>query len=132
MKILLDMNLSPSWVRFLEQEGFEAMHWSTVGDPRATDATIMYWAGQNGFVVFSHDLDFSAALLAASQATGPSVVLVRTQDVMPEAIGRDVVRVLRLRAADLERGAIVSIDKIASRVRVLPIRRGSGEHGGRG
>jgi predicted nuclease of predicted toxin-antitoxin system len=36
MKILLDMNLSPRWVRFLEQEGFEAAHWSTVGDPRAT------------------------------------------------------------------------------------------------
>jgi predicted nuclease of predicted toxin-antitoxin system len=33
MKILLDMNLSPQWVRFLEQEGFEATHWSTVGDP---------------------------------------------------------------------------------------------------
>jgi predicted nuclease of predicted toxin-antitoxin system len=25
MKILLDMNLSPSWVRFLVQEGFEAV-----------------------------------------------------------------------------------------------------------
>jgi predicted nuclease of predicted toxin-antitoxin system len=53
MKILLDMNLSPRWVRFLEQEGFEAAHWSAVGDPRATDATIMSWAGKNGFVVFS-------------------------------------------------------------------------------
>lgn len=131
MKILLDMNLSPQWVRFLEQEGFEATHWSTVGDPRATDATIMSWAAKNGFVVFSHDLDFSA-LLAATQAAGPSVVQVRTQDVMPEAIGRDVVRVLRLRSAEIEQGAVVSIDKVNSRVRVLPIRRGSGERGGPG
>ena len=123
MKILLDMNLSPRWIGFLEQEGFEVAHWSTVGDPRATDAEIMSWAGKNGFVVFSHDLDFSA-LLAATQAAGPSVVQVRTQDVMPEVIGRDVVRVLRLRSADLEQGAVVSIDKVASRVRVLPIRRG--------
>jgi predicted nuclease of predicted toxin-antitoxin system len=92
MKILLDMNLSPRWVRFLEQQGFEAAHWST----------------------------------------GPSVVQVRTQDVMPESIGRDVVRVLRLRSADLEQGAVVSIDKVASRVRVLPIRLGSGERGGPG
>ena len=131
MKVLLDMNLSPRWVRFLEQEGFEAVHWSTVGDPRATDAAIMAWASQNGYVVFSHDLDFSA-LLAATQVAGPSVVQVRTQDVMPDAIGRDVVRVLRLRAADLEEGAVVSIDKVTSRVRVLPIRRGSGEGGGSG
>jgi predicted nuclease of predicted toxin-antitoxin system len=131
MKILLDMNLSPHWVRFLEQEGFEAAHWSAVGDPRATDSTIMSWAAKNGFVVFSHDLDFSA-LLAATQAAGPSVVQVRAQDVMPEAIGRDVVRVLRLRSAEIEQGAVVSIDKVNSRVRVLPIRRGSGERGGPG
>ncbi len=121
MKILLDMNLSPSWVGFLQQEGFEAVHWSNVGDPRASDVAIMSWARQNGFLVFSHDLDFSA-LLAATQAAGPSVVQVRTQDVMPEAIGRDVVRVLRLRAGEIERGAVVSIDKVTSRVRVLPIR----------
>ena len=82
MKILLDMNLSPRWVGFLRQEGFEAVHWSTVGDLRASDAAIMAWARDNAFVVFSHDLDFSA-LLAATQAVGPSVVQVRTQDVMP-------------------------------------------------
>jgi predicted nuclease of predicted toxin-antitoxin system len=131
MKILLDMNLSPKWVGFLEQEGFHAVHWSTVGDPRATDAAIMSWARHNAFVVFSHDLDFSA-LLAATQATGPSVVQVRTQDVMPEAIGRDVVRVLRLRAADLEQGAVVSIDKVTSRIRVLPVGPESRERGGPG
>jgi predicted nuclease of predicted toxin-antitoxin system len=64
-------------------------------------------------VVFSHDLDFSA-LLAATRATGPSVVQVRTQDVMPEAIGRDVVRVLRLRSAEIEQGAVVSIGLLAA------------------
>jgi predicted nuclease of predicted toxin-antitoxin system len=131
MKILLDMNLSPRWIGFLEQEGFEVAHWSKVGDPRATDAEIMSWAVKNEFVVFSHDLDFSA-LLAATQAAGPSVVQVRTQDVMPEVIGRDVVRVLRLRSADLESGAVVSIDRVTSRVRVLPIRRGFGQSGGAG
>lgn len=122
MKLLLDMNLAPRWVGFLQQEGFEAVHWSTVGDPRATDATIMEWARRGGYVVFTHDLDFSA-LLAVAEAAGPSVVQVRTQDVLPDAIGSDVVRVLRMRAAALEQGAIVSIDKVTSRVRVLPIRR---------
>lgn len=37
MKILLDMNLSPAWVEFLEGEGFEAVHWSLVGEPNAPD-----------------------------------------------------------------------------------------------
>jgi predicted nuclease of predicted toxin-antitoxin system len=121
MRILLDMNLSPSWVGFLQQEGFEAVHWSAVGDPRASDATIMAWARSGNYVVFTHDLDFSA-ILATTHASGPSVLQVRTPDVLPGAIGRDVVRVLRLRASAIERGAIVTIDRAAARVRVLPIR----------
>ena len=123
MKLLIDMNLPPAWVRFLQEEGFEAFHWSTTGDPKATDATIMGWARQAGHVVFTHDLDFSA-LLAVTEARGPSVIQVRTQDVRPVAIGGDVVRVLRTYASELEDGAIISIDRTRSRVRILPIRRG--------
>jgi predicted nuclease of predicted toxin-antitoxin system len=124
MKLLLDMNLSPEWARFLEQEGFEAVHWASVGSPTASDADIMEWARQRGYVVFTHDMDFSV-LLAVTGATGPSVLQVRTQDVLPAAIGRDVVRVLTMRAQAFEAGAIVTIDKLKSRVRVLPIGRSS-------
>ena len=122
MKLLLDMNLSPTWARFLEENGFEAVHWSTTGEPTATDAVIMAWARDRGFVVVTHDLDFSA-ILASTEAIGPSVIQVRTQDVLPDAVGSDVVRVLRDHRAALDQGAIVSIDELASRVRVLPVRR---------
>jgi predicted nuclease of predicted toxin-antitoxin system len=104
MKLLLDMNLSPTWVRFLEERGFETVHWSAAGDPTATDAAIMAWARDHGFIVITHDLDFSA-ILAHSAAAGPSVIQVRTQDVLPEAIGADLVRVLRQHRAALEQGA---------------------------
>jgi predicted nuclease of predicted toxin-antitoxin system len=122
MKLLLDMNLSPTWVGFLEENGFEAVHWSTIGLPTATDAVIMAWARDRGFVVITHDLDFSA-LLAYTEGVGPSVLQVRTQDVLPDAIGSDVMRALRDHGAALDQGAIVSIDQPASRVRVLPIRK---------
>jgi predicted nuclease of predicted toxin-antitoxin system len=122
MKILLDMNLSPTWVGFLEQAGFEAVHWASVGEPTASDADIMEWARLRDHVVFTHDMDFSA-LLAVTGAAGPSVLQVRAQDVLPDAIGRDVVRVLTMRAPAFSAGAIVTIDKVKSRVRVLPIRR---------
>ena len=72
--------------------------------------------------MLTHDLDFSA-LLAQTGAAGPSVVQVRTQDVLPGAIGVDVVQVLREHAPALERGAVISIDKVASRVRILPLRK---------
>jgi predicted nuclease of predicted toxin-antitoxin system len=62
MKLLLDMNLAPSWVGFLQEEGLEAVHWSSVGDPTAGDATIMAWARRGGYVVFTHDLDISITL----------------------------------------------------------------------
>jgi predicted nuclease of predicted toxin-antitoxin system len=52
------MNLSVEWVAELAQHGWSAVHWSTVGDPRADDAVVMGWALANGYVVFTHDLDF--------------------------------------------------------------------------
>jgi predicted nuclease of predicted toxin-antitoxin system len=52
------MNLSPDWVDELSKLGWAAVHWSAIGDPRATDREIMDWARGNAHVVFTHDLDF--------------------------------------------------------------------------
>ena len=41
IKVLVNMNLSPEWVSTLTDEGWEAVHWSAVGDPRAPDAEII-------------------------------------------------------------------------------------------
>ncbi|MGO9833462.1 MAG: DUF5615 family PIN-like protein, partial [Polyangiaceae bacterium] len=61
---------------------------------------------EHGYVVFTHDLDFGT-LLALTRARGPSVVQVRTQNVLPVAIGNLVVRVLTEHGASLEAGALV-------------------------
>lgn len=34
IRLLVDMNLSPDWVAELAHHGFDAIHWSTIGDPR--------------------------------------------------------------------------------------------------
>ena len=73
MKLLVDMNLSPSWVDRLSQHGFEAVHWSTIGAATAPDAEILVWAREHRFVVITNDLDFSA-ILAATPGQTPSVV----------------------------------------------------------
>ena len=80
----------------------------------------------NDHVLFTHDLGFSP-LLAAGGQHGPSVIQVRNQDVMPEAIGADVVRVLSEHENDLQGGAIITVDEMTSRLRILPIRRKSDE-----
>lgn len=113
------MNLSPDWIDIFEQQGWQAVHWSTVGDPRAPDSVIMDWARANGYVVFTHDLDFGT-LLAATRAQGPSVIQVRTQDSMSQSLGGGLVKLLRQYESALESGALITVDEIRSRVRILP------------
>jgi len=118
--LLVDMNLSVEWITELANNGWSAVHWSVVGDPRADDAVIMEWARSNGYVVFTHDLDFGATL-ALTHAAGPSVVQVRAQDVLPEHMGPMVMAALRKHDAALAAGAIVVVDEKKSRIRLLPI-----------
>ena len=73
MKIVIDMNIPPTWVAIFKSAGYEAVHWSTIGDIKAKDSFIMTWAVDNGYVVFTHDLDFGT-LLAISEANTPSVI----------------------------------------------------------
>ncbi|HTX21234.1 MAG TPA: DUF5615 family PIN-like protein [Candidatus Aquilonibacter sp.] len=121
MKLLVDMNLSPDWVAVLTQAGWEAVHWSAIGNPRAADSEIMAWARQNGHIVFTHDLDFGT-LLALTQAEGPSVIQVRTQDVTPAAIERLAVNALRQFQTELEKGALIVLDEASVRARILPLK----------
>jgi predicted nuclease of predicted toxin-antitoxin system len=120
VQLVVDMNLSPEWVAELAQHGWSALHWSTVGDPRAEDTAIMAWALANGHLVFTHDLDFGTTL-ALTHATGPSVLQVRGQNVLPEHMVPVVVAALRQHEAALEAGALVVVDEKKSRVRVLPL-----------
>lgn len=69
VKLLIDMNLPPVWVEVLRKHGWEAVHWSQIGDPRSSDRDIMEWARKNGYVVFTHDLDFGSILAATAERT---------------------------------------------------------------
>lgn len=120
MKLLLDMNLPPAWCEVLRAAGHDVEHWSTVGDHRATDAAIMQFAQTKGFVVVTHDLD-SGALLAATRARSPSVVLLRTSNVMASSTEALILTAIRACASDLASGAIVTVDEAGQRVRALPL-----------
>jgi predicted nuclease of predicted toxin-antitoxin system len=123
MKILIDMNLSPDWVAVFERYNITAIHWFSIGNPRDKDSVIMEWATINGYIVFTQDLDFGS-LLAATGVDTPSVIQVRTQDILPTSIENLVISALNQFESLLESGALVTIDKAQSRVRILPIRRG--------
>jgi predicted nuclease of predicted toxin-antitoxin system len=131
MRFLIDMNLSPLWVQFMAEKGFHAVHWSTAGQPGAADSEIFEFAAANDWVIFTRDLDFGM-LLTVLRTRRPSVIQVRTQDVLPSAIGDIVIRAIEAAALPLETGALVPwtpavtvcgccrAEGIAGRVRLSP------------
>ncbi len=121
MKVLVDMNLSPGWISFLTEVGFEAVHWSTISAGSASDTELMEWATERGYVVLTADLDFGA-ILAATHGTRPSVVQVRGDLLTPRAIGSAVVTAIRQTHQELLEGALVSVDTVRARLRILPIK----------
>lgn len=123
MKLLLDMNLSPRWVPLLLNEGWETVHWSSVGSPTASDSEIMEFAAERDFVVLTYDLDFGA-ILATTHGEKPSVVQIRVNDISPQGVSATVVAVLRQLRSDLEAGALITINSRRTRVRLLPLKRG--------
>lgn len=96
------------------------MHWSDVGNPEASDRDIMDWALAHRHVVFTHDLDFGT-LLALTHETGPSVLQIRAENILPDHVEGPVIAALNQHEADLSSGALVVVDEGRSRVRVLPI-----------
>jgi predicted nuclease of predicted toxin-antitoxin system len=120
VKILIDMNLTPRWCRVLEDAGHEARHWSEVGAVHASDETIMHWCRENGFVVFTHDLDHGI-LLYATRAISPSVIQVRSDDVDPSALALSVLKALRLAQSEIESGALMTVYMDRHRITLLPL-----------
>ena len=120
MKILVDMNLSPAWVPALAATGHDAVHWITIGKPDAPDRELFAWARANGYVVFTHDLDFGA-ILAATKAMAPSVIQLRMQDISPECSVKIVQQILSQFETELNTGVLLSVDANGIRARVLPL-----------
>ncbi len=120
IQILIDMNLSPDWVEVLTRHGCASVHWSAIGDPGAPDRELMDCARRNSYVVFTHDLDFGT-MLALTHASGPSVLQVRGQNILPDNMAPVVVAAINQHERDLVAGALVVVDESKSRVRVLPL-----------
>jgi predicted nuclease of predicted toxin-antitoxin system len=121
VKLLIDMNLSPAWADFLVSAGSAAAHWASVGEHHALDTDIMAYAAAWDYVVLTHDLDFGA-ILAATNGARPSVVRFPAGDLSPDTIGRHLVDALHRMEAELERGALLTIEPGRARMRLLPLR----------
>ncbi len=121
MILLVDVNLSPLWIPYFERHGVAAVYWLNAGRRDAPDSEILEYAAAHGYVVMTHDLDFGG-MLAAGSLAAPSVIQILIQDVLPDAIGGLVLQSLQAFAAELDRGALVTITRDRGRARLLPVR----------
>jgi predicted nuclease of predicted toxin-antitoxin system len=93
----------------LSDRGIETIHWTAVGVANAQDIEIMSYARQNGYAVFTNDLDFSA-ILVSSRASRPSVIQIRAEDTRPEALIDRIADIFVRFSAAIEQGALITID----------------------
>lgn len=120
MKILIDMNLSPTLVTVLAEGGITASHWSTLGPAKSLDPEIAAFARNGDWVILTQDLDFGT-ILAVTHGAKPSVIQIRSDDVSPEAAAAAVILAIRQMNVELEQGALITVDPQRTRLRYLPL-----------
>lgn len=120
MKLLIDQGVARSAATELRAAGLDAVHTAEQGLATATDAQLIDHARAEGRVVVTLDADFHT-LLAVANATSPSVIRLRIQGLRGREVATIVQQVIELCKADLEAGAMVSVEASNVRVRRLPI-----------
>ena len=121
-RVLLDQGLAPNTAALLRLGGdWDAVHVSEVGMSHAADEEILTFARQQSRTCITLDHDFHTHL-ALSRSDGPSVVLVRIEGLDSLRQADLIRRIWSICAADIQLGAAVSVDRIAIRVRRLPLK----------
>jgi predicted nuclease of predicted toxin-antitoxin system len=121
LRFIADMNISPLTVKALAAEGVDIVRVSSLLPANASDESILGLARQQGRVVITQDMDFSA-LLALGGHDQPSLVTLRLLDTDPDMVTQRLRQVLPQVEAALRRGCAVTVEDHAVRVRQLPIR----------
>jgi predicted nuclease of predicted toxin-antitoxin system len=117
VKLLADLNIAPRTVSFLCAKGHDVVRAS---DADGADTAIVEQARQQGRVVLTQDLDFSA-IVALSGRTDPSVISLRLGSSRIEDVNLRLETVLPAIVHDVSVGAIVTVEDGRVRSRLLPI-----------
>jgi predicted nuclease of predicted toxin-antitoxin system len=121
MRLLLDQGLPRTAASLLRQSGIDTLHVGEIAYATAEDEAILQLGRDEGRVIVTLDADFHA-LLARSNAGLPSVIRIRIEGLHADALVRLLQDVLTRCEEDLERGAVVTVQPAAIRIRRLPLR----------
>jgi predicted nuclease of predicted toxin-antitoxin system len=120
MKFLTDIGVSPSTVKNLQDQGYDAIHLFDQGLERLPDPLIMAKAKSENRIILTFDLDFGE-LLAFSGDSLPSIIIFRLEKAQSSYVMSKLQPVLNECENDLETGVIIIIKDNGYRLRKLPI-----------
>jgi predicted nuclease of predicted toxin-antitoxin system len=120
MRFLADMGVDIRVVRWLRENGHDAVHLRDQGLHRRPNGEIFEKTIGVGRIVLTFDLDFGE-IAAASKARPVQVIVFRLRNTRaPHVIDR-LATVLAESAAALTRGVVISVEESRHRIRYLPI-----------
>jgi len=125
VRFLLDMGLSVGVVRYLLEQGHDALHLRDQQLQRTDDNAIVCKACLEERVILTHDLDFSR-IVALSGSRVPSVITFRLTDMRPGSVMKVLDQVLRTLSVEIDKGAMITASDRSIRVRRLPVTGGDG------
>jgi predicted nuclease of predicted toxin-antitoxin system len=120
MKLLLDQGLPRSAAILLRNSNIDTIHVGEIGMSAAQDIDIIKIAREEGQVVITLDADFHT-LLALTEATSPSVIRIRIENLRAQALVELLLRVIKECEEDTEKGAAITVEPGRIRIRHLPL-----------
>jgi predicted nuclease of predicted toxin-antitoxin system len=122
MKLLLDQGLPRSAASLLRDANIDTIHVGEIGMSAARDIDILKIAREEGRIVITLDADFHT-LLALTEATYPSVIRIRIENLRAQALVELLIRVVNECQEDIEKGVAITVETGRIRMRHLPLLR---------
>jgi predicted nuclease of predicted toxin-antitoxin system len=121
LKLLADLHISPKTVHVLRESGYTISRVTDHLPPASADPQIIELAERLQASIVTQDLDFFR-LIAKSGKTSPSILSLRLGNVSHQHVTDILLRLLPTIEKDLEEGAVVSVDEVGVRIRMLHIK----------
>jgi len=118
MRFLADMGISPVTVSWLNKQGHDAKHLSEERLHKLSDPEIFKKAHEEKRIVLTTDLDFGEIAMS-TVSPEISVIIFRQQDRTPQSVNKYLAEVINAADAELEKGAIITVQEGRFRIRHL-------------
>ena len=120
MRFLADMCVDVRVVKWLREQGHDAVHLRDEGLHRMPNGEIFEKGITEDRVILTFDLDFGE-IVALTRGEKTSVILFRLKNTRAPNVIKHLSKTLQDSADDLEKGSVVVVEEFRHRVRYLPI-----------